>query len=574
MTIDPVTGAITPSTSTAGTYTVTYTIPASGGCAAVPVITTVTITVVPTAAISYAGNPFCMSVSAPQPVTLNGTGAYLGGTYTAAPAGLTIDPVTGAITPSTSTAGNYTVTYTIPASGGCVAVPVTTTVTITFVPTAAISYAGNPFCMSVSAPQPVTLTGTGAYLGGTYTAAPAGLTIDPVTGAITPSTSTAGTYTITYTIPASGGCAAVPVTTSVTITVVPTAAISYAGNPFCISISVPQPVTLTGTGAYLGGTYTAAPAGLTIDPVTGAITPSTSTAGTYTVTYSIPASGGCAAVPVTTSVTINPLPVPSLSGPTPVCQASTGNVYTTDPGMSNYIWNVTGGTITAGSGTNAITVTWNTPGSQTVTVIYTDTHGCTAASPTVFNVTVTAIPTAAISYAGNPFCMSVSAPQPVTLTGTGAYLGGTYTAAPAGLTIDPITGAITPSTSTAGTYTVTYTIPASGGCAAVPVTTSVIINPLPIPTITGPTPVCLNSTNNIYTTQAGMTNYNWSVSAGGIITAGGTINDNTVTVTWTALGSQTVSVTYTNANGCTAASPTIYDVTVIPLPVTSPIYHK
>ena len=83
---------------------------------------------------------------------------------------------------------------------------------------------------------------------------------------------------------AAGGCAAQTATTSVTIIALPTATISYAGTPFCKSLVVAQSVTRTGTG---GGTYTAAPAGLTINAVTGAITPSSSTAGTYTVTYTL-----------------------------------------------------------------------------------------------------------------------------------------------------------------------------------------------------------------------------------------------------------------------------------------------
>src|SRR4029077_3131993 len=225
----------------------------SAGCAAVPVTTSVTITAAPTANITYAGTPFCISDATAEPVTLTGTGAYTGGTYSST-AGLTIDATTGAITPSTRTAGTYTVTYTIPASAGCAAVPVTTSVTITAAPTANITYAGTPFCISDATAEPVTLTGTGAYTGGTYSST-AGLTIDATTGAITPSTSTAGTYTVTYTIPASAGCAAVPVTTSVTITAAPTANITYAGTPFCISDATAEPVTLTGTGAYTGGTY-------------------------------------------------------------------------------------------------------------------------------------------------------------------------------------------------------------------------------------------------------------------------------------------------------------------------------
>ena len=152
-------------------------------------------------------------------------------------------------------------------------------VTVTESPAASISYAGNPFCNTVSTPQSVTLNGTGSYLGGTYSAG-AGLTLDAVTGEITPNTSTPGTYTVTYTIPASGGCGIVTTTTSVTITELPTALISYAGTPFCTSDGTPQPVTLSGTGSYLGGSYSST-AGLTINAVTGAITPGTSSAGTY-----------------------------------------------------------------------------------------------------------------------------------------------------------------------------------------------------------------------------------------------------------------------------------------------------
>ncbi|MCF6130632.1 hypothetical protein L1S35_13205, partial [Flavobacterium sp. AS60] len=119
-------------------------------------------------------------------------------------------------------------------------------------PTASISYT-TPFCSTLATAQSVTLTGTGTYTGGTYSST-AGLTINPATGAITPSTSTPNTYTVSYTIAASAGCAPVVVTTSVTITALPTATISYA-TPFCSSVATAQSVTLTGTGAYTGGVY-------------------------------------------------------------------------------------------------------------------------------------------------------------------------------------------------------------------------------------------------------------------------------------------------------------------------------
>ena len=108
---------------------------------------------------------------------------------------------------------------------------------------------------------------------------------------------------------AAGGCAAQTATTSVTITTLPAATISYAGTPFCSSLVGAQSVTQTGTA---GGTYSST-AGLTINAATGAITPSSSTAGTYTVTYTMAAAAGCAAQTATTSVTITALPVATFS---------------------------------------------------------------------------------------------------------------------------------------------------------------------------------------------------------------------------------------------------------------------
>ena len=209
---------------------------------------TVTVTATPSAIISYNGGPFCSS-GGPVNVTFSGT---TGGTFSSA-TGLTINSTDGTITPSTSIGGTYTVTYTVAPFGGCAVFTTTTSVTITSLPTATISYTGSPFCKSVTTGQPVNLSGTGAYTGGTYSA-PAGLSISATTGAITPNTSTAGTYTVTYTTSSTGGCGVVTTTASVTITDVPTASISYTGTPFCSTLTS-APVTLSGTGAYTGGTY-------------------------------------------------------------------------------------------------------------------------------------------------------------------------------------------------------------------------------------------------------------------------------------------------------------------------------
>ncbi|MCX6250284.1 MAG: SBBP repeat-containing protein [Bacteroidetes bacterium] len=87
---------------------------------------------------------------------------------------------------------------------------------------------------------------------------------------------------------------------------------------------------------------------------------------------------------------------------------------------------------------------------------------------------------------------------------------------------------------------------------------------LPIPVITGPNNVC-EGPGKVYSTDAGKTNYQWSISPGGIQTSGGTSTDNTVTVTWNVVGIQHVYVNY-NDNGCEALTPTDYSVTVTASP--------
>ena len=146
--------------------------------------------------------------------------------------------------------------------------------------------------------------------------------------------------------------------------------------------------------------------------------------------------------------------------------------------MTNYNWSVSlGGTILSGAGTNTVTVSWPYAGNRSISVNYTNTSGCSALAPTIYNVT---------------------------------------------------------------------------------------INPAAIPTIGSSNNPCINSTNNQYITNSGMLNYVWAISPGGTIVSG--LGTSTIDVTWTGVGAQWVSVSYTNTFGCTAVTPTVYNLFVNPLP--------
>ena len=261
--------------------------------------------------------------------------------------------------------------------------------------------------------------------------------------------------------------------------------------------------------------------------------------------------------------TILPIPVPTITGPDSVCTGTSGNFYYTEPGMTNYIWNVsTGGDMTSGSGTNIITVTWNMTGAQTISVNYTDSSGCTATSPTIYNVNVNPLPVPAIT--GPAFlCITTAGNTYTTEEGMTGYVwtvsaGGTITN---GAGTNTIT--VTWNMTGAQSVNVNYTDP--NGCTAVtPTVYEISVNPLPVPTIYGPDSTCAGTTGNIYSTESGMTGYSWTVSAGGTITNGAGTSE--ITITWIAAGAQIISITYTDSNGCTAASPANYNVMVNPLP--------
>ena len=141
------------------------------------------------------------------------------------------------------------------------------TVIITPLPTASISYPSSPFYTSVSTPQSVTFSGT---TGGTYTASPVGLSINSLTGDITPSSSTLGTYTVTYTIAASGGCPTVIATTQVIITTVPTTTTFTGTGNWNVSTYWDHGVPASTTNAFIAGNCTLTTTGtcknLTINP--------------------------------------------------------------------------------------------------------------------------------------------------------------------------------------------------------------------------------------------------------------------------------------------------------------------
>jgi hypothetical protein len=373
--------------------TFNYSIPLTGGCGSVNATGTITVTPANTAGTPSSTPTLCINNLLIPNITIATTGATgisnsgVSGAN-GLPAGVSATWASNLITISGTPTAAGTFNYSIPLTGGCGSVNATGTIIVTAIPTASIFYAGNPFCTSLSSPQSVILSGTGAYTGGTYSST-TGLTINSSSGAITPSTSTAGTYTVTYTIPSSGGCTSVPVTTSVTITALPVATFSYTGTPYCQNASNPLP---TFSGGGVAGTFSSTTGLVFVNTSTGQVNLVASTTGTYTVTNTIAASGGCAQVTASNSITINPnLPVSitiTANPSGPIC-SGTNVTFTATPvnGGSSpiYQWQKNGLNV----GTNSyIYSNANLVNNDAIRCILTSNTNCPTGNPDTSNVIV------------------------------------------------------------------------------------------------------------------------------------------------------------------------------------------
>ncbi|MFZ4549264.1 MAG: hypothetical protein ACOYN4_17585, partial [Bacteroidales bacterium] len=294
--------------------------------------------------------------------------------------------------------------------------------------------------------------------------------------------------------------------------------------------------------------------------------PDDTLAGTVTLTLTASSNAPCSQAVDNLVLSINPLPVPTAFGPPSVCLNSTGKVYASQSGMNSYSWEISsGGIITEGGTPTADTamVTWNTVGPQFVKINYSNSYGCSAVAATQFPVMVNPLPNPNV-YGNKSVCLNTSHIY-FTEDGMTDYEwnlspGGTITS---GVGNDTITVLW----SGDGIQMVSVNYANANGCwAEYPTYSDITVQPLPVPILGGPSPVCFNSVDNEYSTDGAMTDYIWNVM-GGTITFGGIGTSNKATVQWDGVGPYSISVNYTNSDGCTAALPTVYNVTVNTLPI-------
>lgn len=491
-------------------YTATMNINSCAGVAS-SYSSAVTVSVVPGPTLSVNSATVCQGT----PATLTVSGAT---SYTWQPGGSNATSVT--FTPAATTI--YTVTGT-PALPGCIA-QATTAITVN---NAAIANptnngplcAGSTLSLNVGPALNYTWTGPGGFVSNQQ---------NPTI--LNTNTNAAGVYTV---ILSSGGSCTAIATTSVTIYPLPNPVANNNG-PICLGNTLNLigggNITYTWTGPNSFSSNNQSPSINNVSLLAG---------GIYTLLVGV---GSCSAS-ITTSVTVNPLPTPTIQSNSPVCAGQ--SITFTGSGGASYLW-VGPGSFNSSS-QNPVINPSSMANIGTYTLTVTDINNCSNSTTQAYVVN----PLPSVNATGSSVCIN----QTINLTSGG---GITYSwNGPNGFTSNQ-QNPIIPNAlvSMAGQYNVTVTDVnncTNNGTAIV------LINPPPIPIATNNSPICVNNPLN-FNASGGVT-YSWSGPNGFVATS-----SNPTILPTSSIASGNYTLTVSDAIGCSSSTVITAIVNDIPLP--------
>lgn len=281
----------------------------------------------------------------------------------------------------------------------------------------------------------------------------------------------AGTRAITFTAGLSG-------TTTLGVTITTAAGcVTSSSKPAAInpipSASVTAPASLCAGGAGFasvadagaGATYSwsAINGTITSGGGTRSITFAAGSSGTSTVSVVVTTAGGCSASG-SASVGVSSAPSALITAPASTCASSPGKTASVpDAGVgATYNWSLAGGTITAGTGTRAITWTAGTGPSTSLSVTVVTAAGCTSTGSA--SVTLVALPYATITAASSVRKGSTGNTASVPSAGAGATY--TWSISNGTITSGAGTASIRYKAGSRGTLTLNVTVRNASGCAS------------------------------------------------------------------------------------------------------------
>jgi hypothetical protein len=406
-----------------------------------------------------------------------------------------------------------------------------------------------------------------------------------ITQTLTATGTSSGTATYTIT-PVANSCAGA--TKTVVITVKPTPVVTATPTEQTICSSTAPSIVLssnvTGTSfpwtvAQSGVSGASAGSGSTIAQTLTA-TGTTFGTATYTIT---PTTSGCAGIPITVVITVDPSPVVTATpAAQTICSGTAPSIaLTSNVLLTSFAWTAAQSGVSGASASSgeSIAQTLTATGFTNGTVNYSITptaNGCNGAIKTVI-ITVKPAPVAIATPSSQAICSGAVTSISLSSSVTGTTFGWTYVIDPIG----SITGAANGNVNTIaqtlinGTLlpaTVTYTVtPTANSCSGNPLNVVVTVNPVPSFTSPLTASVCSNTLFTYTpTSDISATTFGWTraVVVGISNSSGsgtGVVNETLINTTVTA---KTVTYIYTLiSNGCITFKNVV--VTVNPMPALS-----
>jgi hypothetical protein len=408
---------------------------------------------------------------------------------------------------------------------------------------------------------------------------PPGLTLVPTTGLIAGIPSAGGTASFTVQVSDSENPpASASANLSITVTLEPLT-VTTTSLP-AATAGVSYSVKLAASGGIRPNTWSitqgSLPAGLSLNSVTGAISGKPTGLGTASFTVNVSdAENPPASVSANLSITVTGAPlVITTVGDLPT--ATVGMAYSmrlaASGGLTPYTWSITSGSLPAGlklhAATGVISGTPTSGGVSTFTTELSDSESPSATVSATFSlsvevappqVTTTTLPGGTADQAYSASLAASGGVTPYTWSITSGSL-------PAGLSLDPATGAIsgTPTGTGTGTFTVAATDsanPAATATASLSIT--VTAAPLVIETTSLPPAATGNSYSATLAASGGVTPYTWSITSGSL-PAGLSLDPATGAISGTPTGAEpaafTVTVTDSNSPAATASASLSIDI--------------
>lgn len=500
-------GILTLSGTPTASGTFNYTIATTGGvCTAATATGTITVQPVPTITLSSGSNvqSLCINTAVGSIVyTVGGsaTGASVSGLPTGVTGAFAGSSFTISGTPTVSGVFNYTVTT----SGGvCAPVTATGTITVIALPTVTLTSANNiqNVCINGAIGNILYNVG-GSATGASASGLPTGVTGSYAAGVFTisGSPSVAGTYNYTVTT-SGGGCGTATATGTISVDALQT--IALASGPAVQTLCNLTPITnvvYNVGGSATGATATGLPAGVTGFYSAGVFTISgtPSVAGTFNFTVST-VGGVCAPASATGTITVNALPVTTITGGSSVCVNSMVTLSATGTWV-NTLWVSSHPAVATISPVGVVTGV-----SQGTTTITLTVFDGTCYNSFTHPMTVYPLQTIALTSASANVAVCQNAMMtPITYAIGGSANNASATGLPAGVTGVYNAGVFTISgtpTDVPGAYP--YTVTTSGpNCDPVTANGIITVNELPTIALASGSPVvavCQNAaiTNIVY----------------------------------------------------------------------------